>query len=275
MKNNTEGNENKNRIKLIKKMNKPHKEEEKEVPNAENNIIDLNGVWKYYVNGPNEFKALHDINLHIKKGSFNVIVGKSGSGKSSLLNVMSGLIRATDGKVIVNNENLTTYTNKELTDFRARNCGFIFQQYGLLSTLTVKENILVGDNLRSMTSHSPKDVEFCEKIMKIIGIDHLANKFPTQLSGGQQQRVSIARAIAKRPNIIFGDEPTGAVDSSMTYTIIKLLKDVNQHYNTTIVVITHDDRLIPIADHVIKISDGKVIEDYEQRPLKDYQKLFM
>ncbi len=275
MMNKTEVNDNKKRSKLIKKMNKPHKEEEAKKPNAPGNVIDLNGVWKFYWNGSSEFQALSNINLHIKEGSFNVIVGKSGSGKSSLLNIMSGLIRATDGEVIVNGENLITYTNKELTDFRSRHCGFIFQQYGLLSTLTVKENVMVGDNLRCMVYDREQDMNFIEKIMDIIGISQLAHKYPKQLSGGQQQRVSIARAIAKRPNIIFGDEPTGAVDSSMTYTIMKLLKDVNKHYNTTIVLITHDERLIPLADHVIRIANGKIHEDYEQKPVKDFQNLFI
>ncbi len=275
MSNKTEVKEIKNRSKTIKKLNKPHLEEQSTIPNKEGNVIDLNGVWKFYWNGTTEFRALSDINLHIKEGSFNIIVGKSGSGKSTLMNIMSGLIRATQGEVIVNGENLITYKNKQLTDFRARHCGFIFQQYGLLSTLTVKENIMVGDNLRCMVHNREHDNQFIEKIMNIIGISQLSNKYPKQLSGGQQQRVSIARAIAKRPNIIFGDEPTGAVDSNMTYTIMKLLKDVNKHYNTTIVLITHDERLLPLANHVIKISDGKIYEDYEQKPLEEFKDLFV
>ncbi len=275
MKNETEVKETKKRRKLIKKMNKPHLDEESRIENQLGNVIDLNGVWKYYWNGTSEFEALNNIDLHIKEGTFNVIVGKSGSGKSTLMNIMSGLIRATDGQVIVNGENLITYKNKQLTDFRSRHCGFIFQQYGLLSTLTVKENIMVGDNLRCMVYDRKPDENFVDKIMDIIGIKQLANKYPKQLSGGQQQRVSIARAISKRPNIIFGDEPTGAVDSNMTYTIMKLLKDVNKHYNTTIVLITHDERLIPLADHVIKISNGKIYEDFEQKPVAEFKDLFL
>ncbi len=275
MSNKTNVKDSKNRYKWIKKMNKPHLSEESKLPNQTGNVIDLNNVWKFFWNGTNEFKALNNINLHIKEGSFNVIVGKSGSGKSTLMNIMSGLIRATEGEVVVNGENLITYSNKQLTDFRARHCGFIFQQYGLLSTLTVRENILVGDNLRCIVYDKEHDHNFINRIMDIIGITELANKYPKQLSGGQQQRVSIARAISKRPNIIFGDEPTGAVDSNMTYTIMKLLKDVNKHYNTTIVLITHDERLIPLADHVIKISDGQIYDDYEQKPITDFKSLFI
>ena len=305
-------------VKKIKKLNKPHKNKKINTLDSENNktseyAIEINNMNKYYVNGSNIFKVLDNINLKIKKGSFTVILGKSGSGKSTLMNIMSGLIRATEGDVIVNNKDLITFKNSELTNFRANNCGFIFQQYGLLSTLTVEENIKVGENLykkinkkQSINKKQNKDKNYellsslteeenikvsenlhkkiGEKqnkdnyiydLMKKINIYELKDKYPSQLSGGQQQRVSIARCLAKKPSILFGDEPTGAVDSSMTYNILKILKEVNEEFKTTIVIITHDERLTNIADHIIKIANGKIIYDEETTPLKDYEKLFV
>lgn len=290
----------KNEIKKIKKLNKPHKEEEKKINNSNNNVIELKNMSKKYVTGKDIFEALSDINLAIEKGSFVVIVGKSGSGKSTLMNIMSGLIRPTEGWAIVQNNNLISFKNKELTNFRSENCGFIFQQYGLLSTLTVEENIYTGLNLKYWNKYlnegkqknnltkeekAKKKLEKKEKnekylddkmydIMKMVGIYELRNKYPSQLSGGQQQRVSIARALVKEPKILFGDEPTGAVDSTMTLNILQLLKKVNSE-GTTIVLITHDQRLTSIADHVIEIQAGKIIKNYKQEPLKNYENLFI
>lgn len=296
----------KSKIKEIKKLNKPHKSEEKKISNSDGNIIELKNVSKKYTTGGEMFEALTDINISIKKGSFVVIVGKSGSGKSTLLNIMSGLIRATTGEVIVNDNNLISFNNKELTNFRSRNCGFIFQQYGLLSTLTIEENIYTGLNLKlqndsnKLTKEEKKEIRLHKKelkkqkindhsknenqekydnpkmyeIMKTIGIYDLKNKFPSQLSGGQQQRVSIARALIKEPKILFGDEPTGAVDSAMTLNILQLLKKINSE-GTTVVLITHDPRLSNIADHVIEIKSGKIVNEYKQNPVKDYENLFI
>ncbi len=294
-------------IKKIKKLNKPHKEKEKKISNSDNNIIELKNVSKKYTAGGDIFNALSDINISIKKGSFVVVVGKSGSGKSTLLNIMSGLIRPTEGQAIVNGNNLISFKNKELTKFRSENCGFIFQQYGLLSTLTVEENIFTGLNLKMNNENRKlskiekkikkqnqikdkeknKDIHLDKneprekykdkkmyEIMKMIGIYDLRNKYPTQLSGGQQQRVSIARALVKEPQILFGDEPTGAVDSAMTLNIVQLLKKTN-YEGTTVVLITHDPRLANVADHVIEIQAGKIIKDYKQEPMKNYENLFI
>lgn len=297
---------NRSEIKKIKKMNKPHKED-KYILNTDDNIIELNGVSKKYTNGGEIFTVLSDVNLSIKKGSFVVIVGKSGSGKSTLMNIMSGLIRPTIGKVIVDGNNLISFKNKELTNFRSKNCSFIFQQYGLLSTLTVEENIYTGLNLKYQNDKSENSKEekkrnkklakeaktnvevinndikenkekYSDKkmyeIMKMIGIYELKNKYPSQLSGGQQQRVSIARALIKNPKILFGDEPTGAVDSAMTLNILQLLKKINSE-GTTVVLITHDPRLTSVADHVIEIQSGKIVKDYRQDPIKNYENLFI
>lgn len=290
---------NKSELKKIRKLNKPHKNEEKTKDNTNGNIIDLINVSKKYKNGSEVFNALENINISISKGSFTVIVGRSGSGKSTLLNIMSGLIRPTEGNAIVDGSNLISYKNSELTKFRSLNCGFIFQQYGLLSTLTIEENIYTGLNLKlHNTKKEKQDNKLKNKhkkekdknrdnsneelynfpkmydIMKKIGIYDLKKKYPSQLSGGQQQRASIARAIIKEPKILFGDEPTGAVDSAMTYNIINLLKSVNSN-GTTVILITHDPRLTSVADHVIEIENGKIIKDYKQKPIENYKDLFI
>lgn len=237
----------------VLKLNKQHKGPKRE-NNAEGYIFNLRNVNKKYTNGYVVNHVLKDINLDIKEGEFVVILGKSGSGKTTLMNILSGLNRATTGSVIVNGFNLTNLSNAELTTFRRKYVGYIFQEYGLLSTLNVYENVLAGYNLNKKGNNK----SIINETLKLVELYEWRKKFPSQLSGGQQQRVAIARAIAKNPKIIFGDEPTGAVDSKMSKTILKILKDINKNKKTTIVIITHDPQIAKIANKVFFVIDGMI-----------------
>ena len=216
-------------------------------------IVELKDVSKIYKVGEKEFKALDDIDLSIGKGEFVVVLGPSGAGKSTLLNLLGGMDTATSGEIRIGNKMISDFNNKELTKYRAENVGFIFQFYNILPTLTVLENVeLVADIVKRPRS--------AKGVLKDVGLEEHLNKFPNQLSGGEQQRVAIARAIAKDPEIILADEPTGALDSKTGAEILKLLKkqcDKNNGDNTVIIV-THNALIADIADRVIRLKNGKV-----------------
>lgn len=238
-------------IKTIKRANKkPHGE-----ANIKNNngfIIELNNVSKVYVTGHTKFKALRNVNVGIKRGEFVVILGTSGSGKSTLLNVISGLDRATEGEVVVNNINIAALNNRDLTTFRRNYIGFIFQSYNLLPELNAKDNAELGRSLQ-IDGTKREDIS---KLFETIGIGHKIKSPITEMSGGQLQRVSIARALAKRPQIIFADEPTGALDTESTEKVLELLKAINKNFGTTIVLVTHDRSIAKLADRVLIVKDG-------------------
>ena len=216
-------------------------------------LIKFKNVKKTYVVGEKNFNALDGVTFSIPKGEFVVILGPSGAGKSTLLNLLGGMDKVTSGNIIVGGNNISEYSDKELTKYRAENVGFIFQFYNILPTLTVLENVeLINDIVKK-----PKSAK---EILKDVGLDKHKNKFPNQLSGGEQQRVSIARAIAKDPSIILADEPTGALDSKTGVEVLKLLKrqcDANNGENTVIIV-THNSLIAEIADRVIRLKNGKV-----------------
>lgn len=216
-------------------------------------LIKFKNVKKSYTVGEKNFNALDDINFSIPKGEFVVILGPSGAGKSTLLNLLGGMDNVTSGEIIVDGNAISDYNDNELTKYRAENVGFIFQFYNILPTLTVLENVeIVNDIVKK-----PKSAK---KILKEVGLEKHATKFPNQLSGGEQQRVSIARAIAKDPSIILADEPTGALDSKTGVEVLKLLKkqcDANNGENTVIIV-THNSLIAEIADRVIRLKNGKV-----------------
>lgn len=245
-------------INEIKKLNKPHSGEINK-KNTKGYIFELCNVTKKFTNGFFVNDVLKGIDLKIKTGKFVVILGKSGSGKTTLMNIISALTRATTGSVVVNDHELINMTNTQLTNFRRKYVGYIFQEYGLLPTLNVYDNVLTGFNLNKKNL----DKSYVNEIIELVGLSEHKKKFPSELSGGQQQRVSIARAVAKNPKIIFGDEPTGAVDSSMSKKILKILKDINKKYNTTIVIITHDKEIAKIAEQVIVVENGLIKENYE------------
>ncbi len=216
-------------------------------------IVELKNVSKTYKTGENEFKALDNIDLDINKGEFVVILGPSGAGKSTLLNLIGGMDTPTDGSIKIDGEEISKYTESQLSEYRAENIGFIFQFYNILPTLTVLENVeLVKDIVKSGNDS--------REAIKAVGLEQHMNKFPNQLSGGEQQRVSIARAIAKNPKLLLCDEPTGALDSKTGVEVLKLLKkqcDGNNGANTVIIV-THNSLFAEIADTVIRVKNGKI-----------------
>lgn len=256
-------------IKEVKKCNKPHKGE-KQIPlkNPEN-IIELQDVKKLFSNGFIINEILKGINLEIKKGDFVIILGPSGSGKTTLMNIISGLDRPTSGIVNVAGHNLITYKDSELTTFRKNNIGYVFQQYGLLPNLTVKENIEIGEYLQS-DKDKKQDID---KVLENLGLTEQKNKFPHQLSGGQQQRVSIARAFAKNPTILFGDEPTGAIDEEMSKVVLQQFIDINKKYGTTVIIVTHNPIFADLASLVIKIKDGNIFQIYRNPQPKTIEEL--
>ncbi len=218
-----------------------------------NNFIEFKNVTKGYVIGDKTYNALSNISFTLPKGEFICILGPSGAGKSTLLNLLGGMDRPTSGDIIIDKENISKKSDKELTKYRAENVGFIFQFYNILPTLTVLENVeIVNDIVKK-----PKSAK---NILKDVGLGEHLNKFPNQLSGGEQQRVSIARAIAKNPKLLLCDEPTGALDSKTGVEVLKLLKkqcDANNGKNTVIIV-THNALIAEVADRVIRLKNGKI-----------------
>lgn len=232
-------------------------------------VIDLKDVTKYYNNGLLATKVLKGVDLQIKYGEFVVILGPSGSGKTTLLNIISGMDTATYGRTIVCNQNLINYDIPKLTEFRRKKIGYVFQQYGLLPNLTIRENVEIGENLQNKKS---KKIDI-DDLLKTIGIFEHRNKFPSELSGGQQQRVSIARSIAKNPDIIFGDEPTGAIDEEMSKQVMQLFLDVNKTYHTTIIIVTHNPIFADLATMVIKVNGGKIANIIRNKHRKSVNEL--
>ena len=235
------------------------------IPDNDKYAIELSKVRKSYISGDLETKVLKGINLQVKHGDFIAILGPSGSGKTTLLNLISGLDKATEGDAFVLKQNLSLLKDIDLTHFRRHNIGFIFQQYNLLSNLTAKENAEVGANL------APKKTKAISihEIFETIGMLPQLNKYPHQLSGGEQQRVSIARALAKNPKILFGDEPTGALDEVMGRKVLEILIDINRKYKTTVVVVTHNPHIAEIANMVVHVQNGVINETiYNKNPKK-------
>ena len=216
-------------------------------------IVKLQNVSKIYGSGSSAFYALDSIDLTIEKGKFVVILGPSGAGKSTLLNLIGGLDNPSSGTVIVDGEDITGYSENQLSDYRANNIGFIFQFYNILPSLTVLENVdIVRDVVRD-----PLD---SKESLRAVGLEEHMNKFPNQLSGGEQQRVSIARAIAKNPKLLLCDEPTGALDSDTGTGVLKLLKKQcsRSEGENTVIIVTHNTLMSEIADEVIFVKNGHI-----------------
>ena len=213
-------------------------------------IIELKNVKKTYIVGEQRFNALDGINLKINQGEFVVILGPSGAGKSTLLNLLGGMDKPTSGDIIVGENNIAKYNDKELTRYRAHDVGFIFQFYNIMPTLTVEENV----NLIKDVTNTSKD---SKEVLKSVGLLKHASKFPQELSGGEQQRVSIARAIMKNPKVLLCDEPTGALDSKTGIEVLKLLRKQSDE-DTTVIIVTHNSLIAEIADRIIRIKNGKV-----------------
>ena len=216
-------------------------------------LYKLENVFKTYKNSNNLNHALKNINLSINKGEIVVILGPSGSGKSTMLNILSGIDSPTEGKVFYEDKRIDNLSSNLLTTYRKNNLGFIFQSYNLISNLTVKENIEMGGHLSS----NPLDIK---DIVDVVGLSSHINKYPYQLSGGQMQRVAIARAIVKNPNVLFCDEPTGALDEETGKNVLKLLQDINKEYKTTMIIVTHNPSIASMADTVIRMNSGEILE---------------
>lgn len=214
-------------------------------------LYHIERLEKYYQMGEVSVPALRGVTLDIYQGEFLVIIGPSGSGKSTLLNIIGGIDRASSGVVLFNNQDITQLNDSELTNYRRRYIGFVFQFYNLIPNLTAIENVEVVTEL----AENPLAPEYA---LSLVGLEERAFHFPSQLSGGEQQRVAIARAVAKRPQILLCDEPTGALDYPTGKLVLHVLKDVNQKTGTTVVIITHNVAIGDIAHRVVRLKDGKV-----------------
>lgn len=218
-------------------------------------ILRAEHLSKSYQMGEIEVKALQDTTFEIQEGEFVVILGPSGSGKSTLLNIIGGMDLPTGGKVFLHDEEITAYNERELTEYRRNKVGFIFQFYNIMANLTAEENV----ELATKISKNPLPIG---EILEAVGLADRRDHFPAQMSGGEQQRVSIARAVAKNPEILLCDEPTGALDFHTGITILSLLRKVNRDMGKTVIVITHNADIAYMADRVIKMRSGRIIDDH-------------
>ncbi|GFI24512.1 putative ABC transporter ATP-binding protein YknY [Lachnospiraceae bacterium] len=219
-------------------------------------ILQTLNLKKYYGNGANTVKALNGIDLNIEESEFVAIVGTSGSGKSTLLHMMGGLDKPTSGSVVIQGGELQKMNDEELTIYRRKNIGFIFQNYNLVPVLNVYENIVLPVELDG----SMVDQEFFGDVVHILGLDEKLRSMPNNLSGGQQQRVAIARALITKPAIILADEPTGNLDSKTSEDVLTLLKRTNKEFNQAIVMITHNNEIAHLAKRIVRIEDGKILK---------------
>ncbi len=219
-------------------------------------MVTLTSVWKTYQRGKVKTDALRGIDLKIETGEFIVILGPSGSGKSTMLNLMGGLDQPTDGTIEVHGENLSNLSEKALTRFRRKTSGFVFQEYNLLPTLNAYENVEIGARLF-------KDSYDVEEALDMVGLKGYGDKFPHELSGGEQQRVSIARAIVKKPSILFADEITGSLDETTAKGVLETVRTLNRTLGTTVVLITHNTGIPSIADRVVRINSGRIESIHE------------
>jgi putative ABC transport system ATP-binding protein len=218
---------------------------------AQKTLLSLRNVGKIYHMGDVDVPVLHGVDLDLDKGELAVVVGPSGSGKSTLLNIIGGIDSPTSGEVFFEDRNLTRASESELTAYRRRNIGFVFQFYNLVPTLTAIENVLVSTEI-SRDPLDPLDA------LKLVGLEHRLDHFPSQLSGGEQQRVAIARAVAKNPKLLLCDEPTGALDLETGRKILKVINDLNEKLNMTVMIITHNSAISGLGHRTIRIGSGTI-----------------
>ena len=219
-------------------------------------VLQTVDLKKYYGEEPNITRALDGVNFSVDEGEFVAVVGTSGSGKSTLLHMMGGLDTPTSGSVFVRDKDLSKMNDEQLTIFRRRNIGFIFQNYNLVPILNVYENIVLPVELDGDTA----DQQFMDNIVNMLGLDDKLKNMPNQLSGGQQQRVAIARALITKPAIILADEPTGNLDSKTSADVLGLIKRTSTEFNQTVVMITHNNDIARLADRIVRIEDGRIVE---------------
>ena len=215
--------------------------------------IKVENIIKEYTMGELTIKALDDVSFDVEEGEFIVIVGASGAGKTTLLNVLGGMDTLDSGEIVVNKRDISKYDRKMLTEYRRDDIGFVFQFYNLVQNLTAKENVELASEI-TKNPMNPKSA------LKMVGLEDRSDNFPSQLSGGEQQRVAIARALAKNPTLLLADEPTGALDFKTGKAILKLLQDTSRKENMTVILITHNASIVPIADKVIRMRSGKIYD---------------
>ncbi len=218
-------------------------------------FLEIKGIKKAYGQGENRAEVLKGIDIEIQKGEICVLLGPSGSGKSTLLNIIGGIDNADDGYISINGEKIADMNEKQLTLYRRKHLGYVFQMYNLIPNLNIKENVEVGAYL----SDNPLDVD---ELLNTLGLYEHRHKLPNQLSGGQQQRTAIGRAIVKNPDILLCDEPTGALDYKTSKEILKLIEDVNHKYGNTVLMVTHNGAIESMADRVVKMRDGMVRKNF-------------
>ena len=218
-------------------------------------FLEIKGITKHFGDGESRVNVLKGIDVSMEKGEICVLLGPSGSGKSTLLNILGGIDQADDGYIAIDGERTGDMSEKELTLYRRKHLGYVFQMYNLIPNLSIRENIEVGAYL----SDNPLDVD---DLMKTLGLYEHRNKLPNQLSGGQQQRTAIGRAIVKNPDILLCDEPTGALDYHTSKEILQLIEDVNKKYGNTVVMVTHNGEIEHMADRVVKLRDGVIRKNY-------------
>ena len=218
-------------------------------------ILQTKNLKKYYGSGDTQVRALDGVDLQVENGEFVAIVGTSGSGKSTLLHMLGGLDRPTSGSVVVDGRDLSTLKDEELTVFRRRKIGFVFQAYNLVPVLSVYENIVLPIQLDG----GKLDAAYIDQVIGALGLKEKLNSLPSQLSGGQQQRVAIARALATKPAILLADEPTGNLDSRTSNDVLSLMKVTGQKFAQTMVMITHNEEIAQLADRIVRIEDGRIV----------------
>lgn len=223
-------------------------------------MIEVKDITKNYGSGESSFQVLKGISLKIEDGEFVVILGASGSGKSTFLNVTSGLERPEGGKVLYDGKDITAFSDSELTEFRKENVGFIFQQYYLLQNMNVEKNVKMGADLAGNRDY--------KKVIEAVGLGKKLHKYPSELSGGEQQRVSVARALAKNPKYLFLDEPTGALDEETGRQVLDYICGLQKEYGFTVIMVTHNLNIAEMADTVIRMNSGKVAEIYKNQVRK-------
>lgn len=217
--------------------------------------ISLKNVSKKYKSGSTEIVANYNINFDLDEGKLLIIVGASGAGKTTLLNIIGGMEQASSGDILIDGKNLSKLNDKDLTTYRRDDVGFVFQHYNLIPNLTALENV-------ELASELSKDSLVAEEVLDEVGLNSRYENFPSQLSGGEQQRVAIARALAKNPKLLLCDEPTGALDYKIGKNILKLLQDASRRLGATVIIITHNSLIKPMADEVIELKDGKILKAY-------------
>ena len=218
-------------------------------------ILQTKNLKKYYGSGDTQVRALDGVDLQVENGEFVAIVGTSGSGKSTLLHMLGGLDRPTSGSVVVDGRDLATLKDEELTVFRRRKIGFVFQAYNLVPVLSVYENIVLPIQLDG----GKLDAAYIDQVIGALGLKEKLQSLPSQLSGGQQQRVAIARALATKPAILLADEPTGNLDSRTSNDVLSLMKVTGQKFSQTMVMITHNEEIAQLADRIVRIEDGRIV----------------